>query len=141
MRKVIVIVTIIVPLHFTCSTAHAQRAGFSIGIAPMSNPVVPMTNPVSPFAHASFGYGFPAQVPIIVGAPTGFLGNGWITAPAGHFAHRQFHAFGISHVHVVPHTFPTVIVPGTVRTHGPRFATSERRFRTRTFGGHRFFRR
>jgi len=141
MRKVIVVAAIIVLSLFTCSTIQAQRAGFIVGIAPMSNPVVPMTNPVMPFAHASFGYGFPAQVPIIVGAPTGFLGNGLITAPAGHFAHRHFHAFGISHVHVVPHTFPTVIVPGTVRTDGPRFATSQRRFRTRTFGGHRFFRR
>ncbi len=142
MRKVVIVLGIIVFSLFTCSIALAQRAGFiTAGIAPMSNPVAPMTNPRRPLVHVPFGYGFPTQAPLIVrrSRPSIVL----ISPFPDRFTHRKLHVFGASHLHVVPHTFPTVIVPGVVFTHRPLFVTPGRGFRNPGvfIGGRRIFRR
>ena len=138
MRKVAIVLGIIVLSLFTCSTALAQRAGFiTAGIAPMSNP---MTHRL-PLVHVPFGYGFPTQAPLIVtrSGPSIVL----ISPFPDRFTHRKLHVFGASHLHVVPHTFPTVIVPGVVFTHRPLFVTPGRGFRNPGvfIGGRRIFRR
>ena len=144
MRKVVIVfATIALFLFFTGSAAQAQRAGFITGIAPMSNPVAPMTNPLRPFVHVPSGSRFSTQVPLIVRTPRVFLNTGRVTPFADPFIHQQLHTFGFSHIHVIPHPFPTVIVRGGVVARGPGFVTPGRRFRSpRIFvSGHRHFRR
>ena len=142
-KTVIVFVIIALFLIFVISTAQAQRTGFITGIVPMSNPVAPMRNPLTPFVHSPFVSGFPAQAPVIVRTPRVFLNTGLVTPFADPFIHQQLHTFGFSHVHVIPHTFPTVIFRGGVVARGPGFVAPGRRFRSpRIFvSGHRRFRR
>ena len=142
MRKILIVFAIIVLfLFFIGSAAQAQQTGFITGIAPISNSVAPMTNPVIPFVHSPFVSGCPAQTPVIVRTPRVFLNTGLVTPFADPFIHQQLHTFGFSHVHVIAHTFPTVIVRGGVVARGPGFVPPGRRFRSpRTFfNGHRRF--
>ena len=141
MRNVLAISATVVVFLFISFPAQAQHAGFITGLAPMSNPVMPMLNPVSPFSQAPLGVHFPNQVQIFIGTPTQFFGHTQtrLFAPV----HRQLHALGISHLHVIPHTFSNVIVPGVAATQGPIFITPDHRVRTGGFfrGRHKGFRR
>ena len=87
--------------------------------------------------------GYALVLGLVVTTPRVFLNTGQVTPFADPFIHRQLHTFGFSHLHVVAHTFPTVIVPGAVVTHGPLVITPGRRFRNPPvfIGGRRSFRR